>query len=593
VLLIENLLMKGASGSPPADPAQPFINTWGYNNRGQLGDGTSGPSARKSSPVQIGSSSWTAVSAGYDHNAAIRSDGALFTWGYNSSGQLGDGTIISRSSPVQIGSSSWTAVTTGVAHSAAIRSDGRLFTWGSGNNGRLGDGTTVNKSSPVQIGSSSWTAVSAGSYHNAAIRLGGSLFTWGFNGPGQLGDGTTAARSSPVQLGSSSWTAVSAGASHTVAIRSDGGLFIWGLNNNGQLGDNAATKVNRSSPVQLGSSSWTAVSAGRFMTAAIRSGGGLFTWGATSYGMLGEQIDLGSTFSWTTISAGTYWNVAIRSDGGLFTWGYQSFGRLGNGVQGYSGVSSPVQIGSSSWTAVSSGLNHGGAIRSGGTLFMWGRNQTGYIGDGTIFANRSSPVQIGGGTFTLSTSSPVQIGASSWTAVSASGFNGAHTVAIRSDGGLFAWGRNTSGQLSDGTAASRSSPVQVGSSSWTAVSAGSTHTAAIRSGNILYTWGGSASGQGGRGAAFTRSSPVQVGNNVMAVDARSSPVQLGTSSWTAVSAGLSHVGAISSTGRLYMWGANDFGQLGQNNTLEILSPVQVGTRSFTLISVGRRHTIAR
>ena len=153
--------------------------------------------------------------------------------------------------------------------------------------------------------------------------------------------------------------------------------------------------------------------------------------------------------------------AAIRSDGGLFTWGYQSFGRLGNGVQGYSGVSSPVQIGSSSWTAVSSGLNHGGAIRSGGTLFMWGRNQTGYIGDGTIFANRSSPVQIGGGTFTLSTSSPVQIGASSWTAVSASGFNGSHTAAIRSDGGLFAWGLNGIGQLGDGTIISRSSPVQI------------------------------------------------------------------------------------------------------------------------------------
>ena len=129
--------------------------SWGHGTNGQLGDGTSG--TNKSSPVQIGSNSWIAVDAGGPyrgyHSAAIRSDGGLFTWGLNNRGQLGDGTIVNKSSPVQIGSSSWTAVAAGSYHNLAIRSDGGLFAWGySGTRGVIGDGTTTNRSSPVQVG---------------------------------------------------------------------------------------------------------------------------------------------------------------------------------------------------------------------------------------------------------------------------------------------------------------------------------------------------------------------------------------------------------------------------------------------------------
>jgi alpha-tubulin suppressor-like RCC1 family protein len=131
--------------------------------------------------VQIGSSSWTAVSAGDYHTAAIKTDGILFTWGLGTYGRLGDGTTTTRSSPVQIGDNALSSL------------------------------------SPIQIGSSSWTAVSAGASHTAAIRSGGTLFTWGNSSYGQLGDGTTTTRSSPVQIGSSSWTLISAGsAGHTI-----------------------------------------------------------------------------------------------------------------------------------------------------------------------------------------------------------------------------------------------------------------------------------------------------------------------------------------------------------------------------------------
>jgi alpha-tubulin suppressor-like RCC1 family protein len=134
-----------------------FLYIWGEAVDGQLGFVTD-------------SYSWTVMSAGATHTAAIRSDNLLFTWGYGVLGRLGNGTNVNRSSPVQIGSSSWTAVSAGLSHTAAIRSDNLLFTWGYGLNGRLGDGTTVTKSSPVQIGSSSWTAVSAGGTHTAGLK---------------------------------------------------------------------------------------------------------------------------------------------------------------------------------------------------------------------------------------------------------------------------------------------------------------------------------------------------------------------------------------------------------------------------------------
>jgi alpha-tubulin suppressor-like RCC1 family protein len=693
--------------------------TWGANQLGQLGDseniGYGGASySGRSSPVQIGTSSWTAVSAGRNHTAAIRSGGSLFTWGYNGVGQLGNGTTTSRSSPVQIGTSSWTAVSAGAGHTAAIRSGGSLFTWGSAAFGALGDGTTTDKSSPVQIGTSSWTAVSAGNAHTAAIRSGGSLFTWGYNYRGQLGDGTTTDKSSPVQIGTSLWTAVSAGVEslNTAAIRSDGALFIWGNNDNGQLGIGLASYSlsNVSSPVQVGSGSWTAVSMSAGRTGfAITSTNLLASWGANGAGQLGQGVSRYSTYStsspaiigadtppllsspvqigtssWTAVSAGNAHTAAIRSGGSLFTWGQANYGQLGDGSQGFNvRVVSPVQIGTSSWTAVSAGALSTFAIRQDGLLFgtgfsagvygsisfiqigsgtwskisagqstnggiqtnnllyMWGSGYSGQLGLGNItrqsdprvlgqekFDSQSSPVQIGTGSWTAVSAghshtaairsdgalftcgsnrygqlgdgsatgygvAPVitltQIGNSSWIAVDA---GSEHTAAIRSDGALFTWGRNSTGQLGNGTSATRSSPVQIGTGLWTSVSAGSEHTAAIRSDGALFAWGRNDVGQVGININTPAERiPNTVGNNPTLL-AASSPVQIGTSSWTAVGVGTSHVAAIRSDSALFTWGRNAVGQLGNGTNSDKFSPVQVGTSSWTAVSAGAFNTAA-
>jgi len=572
MLLIEQLLAK--AGTTAAPTSAKFLYAWGHNNYGQLGGQDS-----------FTSLSWTVVSGGRLHTAAIRSDNLLFTWGSGTSGQLGDGTAVGKSSPVQIGSSSWTAVSAAGYFTTAIRSGGTLFAWGNNTFGQLGDSTQVSKSSPVQIGSSSWTAVAAGFSHTAAIRSDGYLFTWGLNNQGQLGDGTSLGfnKSSPVQIGSSSWTAVASGQYHTAALRSGGTLFTWGLNGSGQLGD--GTTTNRSSPVQIGSSSWTALRAGRYHCAAITSIGYLFTWGNNSQrsdGRLGDgtltnrssPVQIGSS-SWTALAAGEAHTAAIRSDGYLFTWGYNFGGQLGDDTSGsVNNKSSPVQIGSdfasSSWTVVAAGSRHTVAITNNGTLFTWGLGTSGQLGDSTL----------------VSKSRAQFISSSSWTAVAA-GYR--HTTAIRSGGTLFTWGYGPNGQLGDGTLVTKSSPVQIGSSSWTAVAAGGSHTAAIRSGGILFTWGTGSNGQLGDGTTAQKSSPVTVGGPPTI---RSSPVQIGSSSWTAVAAGGTHAVAIRSDNLLFTWGLGTSGQLGDSTLVSKSSPVQIGSSSWTAVAAGDRHSVA-
>jgi len=150
---------------------------WGTNNLGQLGLGTF--SAQELNPVQIGTATtWQSVAAGYTHTVALRTDGSLWTWGSNTSGQLGDGTTTTRSSPARVGTSTWKAIAAGSSETFAIRSDGTLWAWGNNSFGQLGDGTTVSRVVPTQIGApTTWQSVAGGGLHTLAIRSDGTLWT--------------------------------------------------------------------------------------------------------------------------------------------------------------------------------------------------------------------------------------------------------------------------------------------------------------------------------------------------------------------------------------------------------------------------------
>jgi alpha-tubulin suppressor-like RCC1 family protein len=226
---------------------------WGYNSNGQLGDGTT---TSQATPVQVsGLSGVTAVSAGEDsYSLALLSDGTVWAWGSNSNGQLGDGTTTNRSTPVPVSGLSGvtvTAVAAGWGYSLALASDGTVWAWGKNNEGQIGDGTTTNRATPVQVGGLSGITVTAlaSAYESSfALTSDGTAWAWGYNSNGQLGDGTTTNRATPVQVsGLSGVTALAAGDRHALALKWDGTLWAWGENNEGQLGD--GTTTDRHTPV--------------------------------------------------------------------------------------------------------------------------------------------------------------------------------------------------------------------------------------------------------------------------------------------------------------------------------------------------------
>jgi alpha-tubulin suppressor-like RCC1 family protein len=343
---------------------------------------------------------------------------SLWAWGENGNGQLGDGTIVEKSSPVQTiaGGNNWKQVSASVANTyyvtSAIKTDGTLWLWGANGYGQLGDDTNVTRrSSPVQTiaGGTNWKQVSVGEFHCSAVKTDGTLWLWGANYAGELGDGTIDNKSSPVQTiaGGNNWKQVAVGWL-TAAIKTDGTLWLWGGNSYGGLGD--GTNISRSSPVQTiaGGTNWKQVSVGTFSSSAIKTDGTLWSWGDNYAGQLGDNSIAPKSSPVQTIAGGTNWKQAavgfgymsaVKTDGTLWLWGSNIAGQLGTNDR--SNRISPVQTiaGGNNWKQVSlTNQSTTSAVKTDGTLWLWGDNFYGGLGDNTD-VYKSSPVQtIAGGT---------------------------------------------------------------------------------------------------------------------------------------------------------------------------------------------------
>jgi alpha-tubulin suppressor-like RCC1 family protein len=327
--------------------------------------------------------------------------------GYNGTGGLGDGTVIDKSSPVQIGSDvNWSMASVGNANfTAAVKTDGTLWSWGYNNVGQLGHNNTTNKSSPVQIGAlTNWSSVAAGDDHCIAIKTDGTLWAWGNNNSGQITGPIASEKSSPIQIGSlTNWSSVACGLESSYALTSEGELYAWGNNGLGELGDN--TVVFKSSPVQIGAlTNWSSINGGSSIVHAIKTDGTLWGWGTSVfYGSVGDgnkinhssPVQIGSLTTWSVIGDAESSAFAIKTDGTLWSWGRnETFGTLG--INSVVNVSSPVQIGSeTNWSKVDGGGLIASAITTSGELYSWGRGANGRTGQNTT-DNSSSPVQIGG-----------------------------------------------------------------------------------------------------------------------------------------------------------------------------------------------------
>jgi alpha-tubulin suppressor-like RCC1 family protein len=339
----------------------------------------------------------------------------LYFWGRNvpvGISGTNDSVDLPRSSPVQIGTSSWNLISVGQYNTAAVQTNGTLWTWGSDYVGSLGRPDKIYRSSPTQVGALTTWAEVATSSHALAVKTDGTLWAWGLNVYGTLGTNNDTTISSPVQVGTgTNWSKVAAVVNASFALKTDGTLWSWGYNQFGQLGLNLASGAFRSSPVQVGSPngySWTTIGVGRNSVGAITSDGSLFTWGrndTNTYGSLGLNSSLPYSHgrsqptqvsgSWSKIDfcTGDTGFVGIKSNGTLWATGYGFF------IDGGNNRSSPVQIGvATNWLNVYGNKFGGFATKTDNTAWAWGQNNWGGLGQNNTTAGiASAVVQLGTG----------------------------------------------------------------------------------------------------------------------------------------------------------------------------------------------------
>lgn len=632
------------------------IWAWGKNNYGQLGQGNQGELWY---PTKVESlSGMAAISAGGDHSLALKSDGTVWAWGNNYYGQLGDGTVEQRLAPIMVpGLSGVVAISTGEGFSLALKSDGTVWAWGANYYNQLGDGATDTRRSPVQItGLSGVVAIDAGFYFGVALKADGTVWAWGQNNYGQLGSNyTPASASTPVRSGTIvNVSAIAAGDYHVLALKADGGVVAWGRGYEGQLGDNNITHSRGvAGPVTIPAGSYIAIAAGQNSSAALKSDGTLYVWGNNSYGQVGNGATanvVGLPYAVPSLfanivamSAGQH-AVAINSLGQLYSWGYNQHGQLGQGsganqaspalVQSFtfasqlglpvfapdggrylatptvvvtsgdpgavlrytldgteptessasivsgasvlpgrgllkvkafkSGrVSSPTKVAAYLIDdQVSTGKDHTLALKKDGTVWAWGKNNYGQLGQGNQ-GELWYPAKV-----------------ESLSGVKAIAAGGDHSLALKSDGTVWAWGTNYYGQLGDGTAEQRLAPIMIsGLSGVVSISAGEGFSLALKSDGTVWAWGTNYYNQLGDGTTDTRRSPVQIA---------------GLSGIVAIDAGFYFGVALKRDGSVWAWGLNNYGQLGSNYTPASASvPIRSGTIANVIaIAAGDNHVLA-
>jgi len=344
-----------------SNPNTNTLYSWGLNSSGQLGQNNT---TNRSSPVQIPGTTWSSISASNgQHSLATKTDGTLWSWGYNSQGQLGQNNRTNYSSPVQISGTTWSSISAAYRHTLATKTDGTLWAWGYNYYGTLGQNNTTLYSSPIQIPGTTWSSIVSGFYQSLATKTDGTLWSFGYNSGGELGQNNTTQYSSPVQIPGTTWSSISisGGASGNIgfslATKTDGTLWAWGINQTGQLGQNNRTYY--SSPVQIPGTTWSSISAGNKFSLATKTDGTLWSWGYNFSGELGQnnrtyrsspvQIP-GTTWSSIDVNQNT---LALKSDGTLWSWGANNVGILGQ--NNITMVSSPVQIPGTTWSSVSAG----------------------------------------------------------------------------------------------------------------------------------------------------------------------------------------------------------------------------------------------
>lgn len=457
-----------AQGQQPVTGSQGISSTYSYDT---IGDRTSTSSSLSTSTYgfdQLGrmtSASQalgvTQVAEGIDSMMALRSDGTVWNWGNNGGGQLGNGTTTSSAVPLEVpGLTGVVTIAGGEETEYAVKSDGTLWAWGANYQGSLGDGNTTESNVPVEVtGLTGVKAVAAGYDWALALKSDGTVWAWGEGIDGELGNGATTNSSVPVEVsGLTGVTTIAAGNDHGLALKSDGTVWAWGGNYYGELGNGNTT--NSDVPVQVsalsGGPSVIGLSAsGNEASFALKSDGTVWSWGYNHEGELGNgnttnsdvPVQVSGLSGVKTIAADGDITLALKSDGTVWDWGANSLGELGNGNHNNSDV--PVQVnGVSNGSAIAAGIGYNGLVlEANGTLWTWGYNQEGQLGNGTLITNNGqlTPVAV--------TMSGINAPVTTSYVYNGDGLNGGKTFAGSTT--TFTWGAGISAgpalTLSDGT----------------------------------------------------------------------------------------------------------------------------------------------
>ena len=555
------------------------LRCWGANERGQLGDGTKTDRTAPTRVVGIGGA--VAVDTYDGHSCAIATDGRLFCWGDNTDGQLGDGTTAPRLTPVVVPIPlAVTTVAVGKSFTCAATSDRRVYCWGANASGQLGDGTTQPRLSPVLVaGGAAAERLSAGERHVCALRTDGGVGTvacWGAMGAPLQGGGAPSGTSVPVAVPNlaPSVTSVAAGAYHTCALLSTGGVRCWGANEAGEIGD--GTGADRAIPTDVVglSRGVRAIGAGLSSSCALVDRDELLCWGVTfvresrpARSRLPVQISLDARDEDRLDLGGNHGCLSTPA-GAVRCWGLNDAGQLGLGTGGRRLSPVPVVGASGGILAAASEYAHTCVVYFDGRVACFGLNN-GTFGDASTANRQSIPMQPVPGV----TATQVSTGEN-------------FSCATTTDGRAMCWGLPYAGQLGSGNVARFDPQPVVGLDAGVAQVAAGANFACARTGT----------GPGGSGGVrcWGTNFGGQLGDGTFSADrARAADVEGLSSGVVDITAGRAHACAVLADGRVYCWGANGYGELGNDGTQASASPVPVALfGAADRVRAGHSHTCA-
>lgn len=554
---------------------------WGNNSYGMVGIEAEYKVSRPSKIEEL--NNIVSVAAGTRVSAAVNQDGTVYEFG----ALYRDGTTQYVRTPMQVEQlTDVKAIDCGNGHLIALKEDGTVWAWGSNTKGQLGINTTDNQEQPVQIaGITDAIAVAATNEATFILREDGTVWACG-NAGAMIGLSADANYKIPTLIaGINNVVALSCGAEHIVALKGDGTVWAWGSNGNGQLGDN--TKVNKNEPVQVQSlANVQQIYAGGNHTMAILNNGSVRAWGQNSYGQFGNQT---TTSKSSPVSITAFGQPASFALGGMSTIAVMSDGTVtgcGNNVDSQLGkeceqfrytlylvggeINDAPEFPNENWSdfleqktvQIASGQYHNLVLKENGLVWAWGSNLSNVLGDDSAVEARAVPEIISG-------ISDVQ------TIAGGEDFS----LFLKTDGTVWSIGKNSNGQLGDGTTVDKNIPVQVKNLTGVIkIEAGYNRAYAIKSDGTVWAWGSNA----GR----------QLGIN-SEVENQLDPIQMPMlSGIIEIAAGSTHTLALENDGTVWAWGSNRFGQLGRGTNANSIVPVKIAIEDVIDIAAGRTHSLA-